>query len=181
MPNRRLSASVTSTAPTRRSRIYRQASLTVALGGSVTGSWFLTMSDIFRIILGPMLECGEVRLSRVVYCFDLNQRSMNFPIPNPLELGELFLGHFDRLFSARRRPNDDRPLTTAEKLIGLRDFIHETHAIARHLSVSHSISNPILTRLGSASMIWINFAPRKKRFTRDTATGPRHIRSFTYV
>jgi len=27
-----------------------QASFTVALGGSVTGSWFLTISDIFRTV-----------------------------------------------------------------------------------------------------------------------------------
>src|SRR6516162_1166292 len=50
MPNRRRSASVTKTAPTRRSRMHWQASLTVAPGGSVTGCWFLTMSDTFLTI-----------------------------------------------------------------------------------------------------------------------------------
>src|ERR1700751_5450848 len=37
-------------APTRLSRIRWQASRTVALGGSVTGSWLLTMSDIFLMV-----------------------------------------------------------------------------------------------------------------------------------
>jgi hypothetical protein len=98
-------------------------------------------------------------LSREVYCLDLDQRCMNLPITDAFELGELFLRRFDCLLSAKRRPNDDRPLATADKLIGSRDFIQETHAIARHLSAPSFISNLIMTRRVPASMIWINDQP----------------------
>src|SRR5271166_3465251 len=68
MPNRRRSPSVTRTAPTRRSRMHRQASLTVALGGSVTGSWFLTMSDIFLMV---RLYAGEAFFVRSISALPL--------------------------------------------------------------------------------------------------------------
>src|SRR5271155_174025 len=65
MPTSRRSPSVTRTAPTRWSRMWRQASLTVAWAGRATGSWFLTISDIFlmmtnlpahrRLIFGRLL------------------------------------------------------------------------------------------------------------------------------
>jgi hypothetical protein len=38
-----------------------QASLTVAFGGRVTGSWFLTMSDIFLMVTAYLDEVFCVR------------------------------------------------------------------------------------------------------------------------
>jgi hypothetical protein len=52
---------VTKTAPTRWSRIDRQASSTVAWAASIIGSRFLTMSDIFLIIAAyRLLEVSPV-------------------------------------------------------------------------------------------------------------------------
>src|SRR5262249_48948622 len=86
----------------------------------------------------PALESRGFWLQLEIDCFDLDQSGMNFPVANALEFGELLLSRFDRPFCAGRRPNDDGPLTAAEKLIVSWNLIHETDAIAGHLSRSQS-------------------------------------------
>jgi hypothetical protein len=85
-----------------------------------------------------MLERRGFRFCLEVHPLYLDQGGMNFPFANPLELGELFFRRFDCPFNAGRRSNYDRPLAAAEKLIVSGDFVHETDAVARHLSSSQS-------------------------------------------
>jgi hypothetical protein len=69
---------------------------------------------------------------------------MNFPVADTFELGELLLRRFDCLFGIWRRSNHDRALAAAEELIVSWDFIHEAHAVARHLYPHPVVATAIL-------------------------------------
>src|SRR5215472_6815725 len=163
MPARRPSFSITSTAPTRRSRMHRQASRTVASGGSVSGSWFLTMSDIFLMVI-PF--CGRPPLASVHRPVLLASRSpqldparMNVPVADTFEPREAFLRRFDRSFRTASSSNDYRALTAVEKLLVSGNVIDERHAIAWHLSGSQAWYETAFwcTRC-RGRMIWIKFS-----------------------
>src|SRR6201997_1092981 len=133
IPTRQWSSSVTSTAPTRRSRMAWHASLTVALGGRVTGSWFLTISDIFLMDQGlcwrNLSDVGfrQVRCSVGFLCdidrLQFDQRSMNFPVTDTFQLRKLLLCCFDRPFSTGSRSDHDRALAAPKKSLVSRYFI----------------------------------------------------------
>src|SRR5690242_1616382 len=134
MPTRRPSSSVTRTAPTLRSRMHLQASLTVACGGSVSGSWFLTMSDIFLIATASFAFSWRPPERNVLFCrqidhLHLDSAGVNVPIADAFQPREAFFCRFDRSFRAARPANDDRALTAMEKLPVSRDIIDEAHAI----------------------------------------------------
>jgi hypothetical protein len=77
--------------------MHRQASLTVALSGRVTGSWFLTISAIF-LMIGPPFEGIGLWFRLKIYRFYLGKGGMNFPIANAFKLRKLLLCRFDCLF-----------------------------------------------------------------------------------
>jgi len=54
---------------------------------------------------------------------------MNFPVAKAFELGKLLLCRFDRLFSARRRFDDDQSLAAAKQPTVSENFVHEKHAL----------------------------------------------------
>jgi hypothetical protein len=83
-------------------------------------------------------EIGALGFPVEIHLLYLDQSGVNFPVANALELGELFLRRFDRLFSAWRRSNDNRALAAAEEPIVYGNLIHETYAIIRHPSRSQS-------------------------------------------
>jgi hypothetical protein len=116
----------------------RQASLNVALGGSAIGSRLLAISDIF-LMVRPSARATEPGYSLKIDRFYLDEAGINLPIANGLGLGELLLRRFDRLFSIRRRSNDDRSLAAAKELIVSGNFVYAAHAIARHPSRSQSL------------------------------------------
>jgi len=77
--------------------------------------------------------------------------SMNFPVADALEFGEFLFRRFEGPFDIGCGANKYRALTTAEKPIVSWNFIHETDAVAWHLSPSHSCSDIIIAP-GSAEV-----------------------------
>ena len=75
----------------------RQTSLTVALGGNVTGARFLTMSDIFLMIT-PHAEMMGIQFAP--YRFRRDQRGTDFRVAHDPEVRKSRWRRFDRFFSA---------------------------------------------------------------------------------
>jgi hypothetical protein len=132
-----------------------------------TGFDLAVAIDVAREYIGlPLAGRGSGPLSKGrvsgsgsrSYRFYLDKGGMNSPVANAFELGKSLLCRSDRLFSARRRFDDDRSLAAAKELTGSRNFIHETHAIGWHLLASHAVPKACSPDDRQATMIWINFA-----------------------
>jgi len=106
--------------------------------GSSTGPFWRSMAAD-RLVIG--IGFGRVvhrRLNRTfsdrcLLCqlLDFDAGSVKSPVSHPLQAGELFFCRCNRLFTACRRTDHDRPLTTPENSFVSRDFVEETDTVAR--------------------------------------------------
>jgi hypothetical protein len=121
--------------------MHLHASFTVASAGNVSGSWCLTISDIFRMAVHP---AGRIDWTRRRCCwklnrFDFNRCGVKSPVTDALQPGEALLCGLDRPVPTARRSYHDRALAAPKDPVVASDVVEEADAIARHPAVPHPV------------------------------------------